>query len=157
MLIKLTTAEDARQIAGWRYDGEYAFYNRREDALEETFENDGSSFSAFDEEGSLVGFFHFGDDGQIPTVEEHVYEDDALDIGLGMRPDLCGKGLGLSFLREGLKFALKRFNVKTFRLSVAAFNERAVKVYGKAGFKTVATVTNSYFNNKFYIMLLKGD
>jgi RimJ/RimL family protein N-acetyltransferase len=65
---------------------------------------------------------------------------------------LCGKGYGLPFLNRGLDYAEQALSTRSFRLSVAAFNERAVKVYQKAGFTIAQEVTNSRFRNKFYIM-----
>src|SRR5206468_9220263 len=55
-----------------------------------------------DEDGELVGFCTFGEDAR---VAGYIYPDDALDIGVGMRPDLVGRGLGLAFTREVLDFA----------------------------------------------------
>jgi len=60
--------------------------------------------------------------------------DDVLDYGLGLRPDLVGRGLGLDFFRAGLEFARERYRPRLIRLHVAAFNERAIKVYERAGF-----------------------
>ncbi|HEY6285153.1 MAG TPA: GNAT family N-acetyltransferase [Ktedonobacteraceae bacterium] len=48
-----------------------------------------SYYSVFNEENELVGFFVFKRDNQ--TVE----------VGLGLRPDLTGKGLGRAFLNAG--------------------------------------------------------
>jgi ribosomal-protein-alanine N-acetyltransferase len=126
---------DAERIARWHYEGPYAFYDMANDPddlaeLMDPQRRENVYFAAVDADGSLIGFFCFSQDGS--TVE----------LGLGLRPDLTGKGLGLSFLEAGLQFARERFSVRAFRLSVAAFNQRAIKVYAKAGFKPGRTYKN---------------
>jgi len=144
------TENYAKQISNWKYDGEYSFYDQKEEYIEEYL--DGSHHACINEDGELIGYFLFGKNAQIPTVENYVYDGDFLDIGLGLAPNLCGKQMGLSFFNSGLDFARKTFGTTHFRLSVAVFNERAIKVYKKAGFTIEQEVTNSYFNNKFIIM-----
>ena len=65
-----------------------------------------------------------------------LFRDDlSMEIGLGLRPDLTGKGLGSTFLDEIEQFILDYFpTVSKLRLSVASFNIRAQKVYQCAGF-----------------------
>jgi ribosomal-protein-alanine N-acetyltransferase len=120
-----------RAIAGWRYAGEYAFYDlvNNPDDLAEFLapENWGGMYhAALDEAGELMGFLQTKLEGQ--TVE----------IGLGLRPDLTGQGLGLGFVEACLGFARERFRPAHFRLAVAAFNRRALRVYERAGFRAVA-------------------
>ena len=136
------TEEAARAVLAWRYEGLYAFYNADlhdlHDGLQEMLA--GSYYAATDEQGALVGFFCFGATAQVPGGHlDGLYADEALDIGLGMRPDLTGRGLGCAFLMAGLDFARQRFAPATFRLSVAAFNQRAIRLYEKVGFQAVAT------------------
>lgn len=50
-----------------------------------------------------------------------------------MNPALCGQGKGLYFVNAGLTFVREKFAVTGFRLTVAAFNQRAIKVYEKPG------------------------
>lgn len=154
LAISPMTAEFARAVSQWTYDGVYSFYSH---SGEPEGLLDGTRVACTDTAGALVGYFSFGTGAQIPTVEEQVYEDGYLDLGLGLRPDLCGKGLGLRFLNRGLDYAEETYHTNRFRLSVAAFNERAVKVYERAGFQTVQEVTNAYFQNRFLVMtLLRG-
>jgi [ribosomal protein S18]-alanine N-acetyltransferase len=54
---------------------------------------------------------------------------------LGLRPDHTGKGLGQGFVTAGLEFAKEKFSPGMFRLSVATFNQRAIRVYERMGFK----------------------
>lgn len=147
------TAEYAREMSLWEYGGEYSFYDRNG----ETDYPEGEAFACLDETGKLAGHFHFGEDARIPTLEENVYAPGYLDIGLGLRPDLCGQGLGEEFLKLGLAFGKAQFSARRFRLSVACFNLRAVKVYERCGFAVDRKVTNSYFKNQFYIMTLDGE
>ena len=119
--------DDAEEIADWRYDPPYDFYDVRADPsgmarLLNPVRRENRTFSVRDEGGELVGFFSFARDGDVVVV------------GLGLRPDLTGRGLGTSFLVQGLDFARERFAPERFRLDVAEFNERAVKVYERAGF-----------------------
>jgi ribosomal-protein-alanine N-acetyltransferase len=122
------TDEEAREISGWRYGPPYDFYNATsdEDDLEELLDSErrkDAYFSAFDDEGALVGFFQFEVEGS------------TVDVGLGLRPDLTGAGLGLDYLMAVLEFARERYSPTRFTLAVAMFNERAIRVYERAGFR----------------------
>lgn len=147
----------AWEISTWKYDGIYSFYNRPsfDKPILEADKIIENSWVVYDSNRTLIGHFHFGPDGQIPTIENYEYTCDYLDIGLGLHPELCGQGYGAEFVTFGIEFANKHYGSTKFRLSVAAFNERAQKVYEKIGFKKVCEVTNSYFQNKFFIMILE--
>ncbi len=95
--------------------------------------------SVYDEDGDLAGYFCFGEDARVPAGRQlGVYErEPALDIGLGMRPDLAGRGLGAEFVRAGLRFAKEAYSPAAFRLTVAASNLRAISVYERVGFEAV--------------------
>lgn len=155
--IRPMTKRNAWEISSWKYDGIYSFYNRpitNEPSVDGDTPID-KSFVVYDNDGTLIGHFHFGHDGQIPTIENFEYTSDFLDVGLGLNPKLCGQGYGVQFTVFVIGFAKQHYGSKKFRLSVAAFNERAQKVYEKIGFKKICEVTNSYFKNKFYIMTLE--
>ena len=80
------------------------------------------------ENGTLIGFF---------TVCK--INNGTVDIGLGMRPNITGNGFGLQFVNAGLAFSKEKYGCKYITLSVATFNERAIKVYKRAGFEAVGT------------------
>ena len=106
------------EVATWRYDPPYDFYN--DDG--KPVRNPERFFAVSDQNGRLVGSLYF---------EER---ESGVFYGLGMRPDLTGRGLGLAFVRLGLEFAHERFPGRRVILDVAHFNERARKVYERAGF-----------------------
>ena len=151
-IVKMT-AEYARQISHWKYDKPYSLYNHSESSVAELM--DGEHFACLTTGGELAGYLSFGKDARIPTVEEDVYDDGFLDIGIGLRPDICGRGYGLSFLQCGLAFAKTHYGIRRFRLSVASFNERAIKVYARAGFVLMREVTHAKFPMKFLIKILR--
>ena len=159
----LITEVDVQAIQSWHYEGPYAVYDLSadpEDDPSEMLERRSPHFAVRDEQGTLVGFFGFGTCAQ-PWVhdEPRLYSDEGiLDVGLGMRPNLTGKGMGLAFVNAGLDFAKKQFAPETFRLYVLTFNERAIRVYEHAGFEPVRTFSqrNMYGVNEFLEMRRKA-
>lgn len=110
--------EDAAVVDGWRYEPPYDFY----DGEDEPVQNPERFFLAR-EGDEIVGFYYFDE------------QEDTVEIGVGLRPDLTGKGLGLHFFLDGVAFAHARFPGRRVTLNVAAFNERAITVYERAGFR----------------------
>ncbi len=146
----------AEELAAWEYPGEYAIYNWQEgEPLDEML--DGSTYGVLNIAGELIGFYQFGQGAQIPTAEELSYPEGPLDMGLGLRPDLCGAGLGKPFVQAGMKFAKTKLQADMFRLTVAAFNRRAQKVYSSCGFVTERTVTHGITGEGFLVMLNTGQ
>ena len=92
------TAELAAEIAAWKYPGEYAVYNREEgSSTDELLE--GGSYALLNSARELIGFYQFGAGARIPAIEEDVYPEGPLDMGLGLRPDICGLGFGEPFVQ----------------------------------------------------------
>lgn len=131
--------DKAKQISKWTYDEPYSIYSMEEseNCIDELLS--GLYFSAVDEAKNLIGYYCFGKAAQVPAGNQFgVYSDKKfMDIGLGIKPNLCGQGIGLYFLNKGLEYGKNKLNVKEIRLTVAVFNSRAIKVYEKAGFKKV--------------------
>jgi ribosomal-protein-alanine N-acetyltransferase len=120
----------AEAIAAWHYDGPYSFYDLHGDGLQEFMDESrwgNVLFTVRDEGDDVVGFLEF------------ILAGDELEIGLGLRPDLTGRRLGGKFMAVSLDFARRRYRPARFRLAVAAFNERAVRVYERAGFVQTGT------------------
>lgn len=151
-MIAPMTEECARKIAEWKYAGAYAIYSFSGDADAMRELMNGEYYVQADEAGEPEGFFCFGASARIPTCEEGAYADGALDIGLGMRPDRCGRGGGAAFVREGMDFAQSAFGAAHFRLTVAAFNVRAIRVYEKVGFRETGIVHLQSTGREFRIM-----
>jgi ribosomal-protein-alanine N-acetyltransferase len=126
--IRAMTAVDATAIAGWHYDGVYSFYDwdQDEDDLAELLDPTewGRRYFAVDRDACLAGFF-------VVKLEDRVAE-----LGLGLRPDLTGRGLGAELVATGVRFA-EGLGAERCTLAVAAFNRRAITVYGRAGFVEV--------------------
>ncbi|HEX2729516.1 MAG TPA: GNAT family protein [Rubrobacteraceae bacterium] len=137
-VLRPITRSEAEQISGWRYPEPYSTYDGNPSSIPGLLEPRYNYHSVFDGAGELVGYFCFGADATIPEGRKRgLYGNDALDVGLGMRPDLTGQGLGPGFVLAGLEFARERFSPPAFRLTVAAFNRRAIAVYEKVGFDPV--------------------
>jgi len=128
----------AAQVAStWEYHDPYHIYNMDSDEKSMTYLLGGSFYSVYQGE-DMIGYFCFGKAARIPWAEENGYYDlGYTDIGLAMRPDLTGKGLGLKFFKLGLNYGEILFPQTTIRLTVACFNHRAQKVYQRAGFKKI--------------------
>lgn len=130
----LTEAE-AREIARWQYKGPWDFYNAPPD--------EGGHLAMMDPayhyhairnaSGELIGYCCFGLDARVSGFD---YDDDeALDVGAGLRPDLTGQGYGAAFLTAILEFGRRHFATRGFRATIASWNERALRMAARAGFQ----------------------
>ncbi len=152
---------DARAILAWRYEGQYAIYNwEDEDDPADMLDRRSPHYAVKDERGELIGFFAFGSSAQVwDSGEPHLYsENKTVTVGLGMRPDLTGKGLGLAFVQAGLDFAREHFKPDYFRLYVLTFNERAMRVYERAGFERTGIYTrlSAEYGNRDFVEMRRG-
>lgn len=130
----------ARAIFEWLYDAPYDLYNLDPEDVEENLQvfldPQCAYYAITDQDGDLVAYCCFGPDAQVPGGD---YRPAALDIGLGVRPDLTGQGCGLTYVQAVLDFALERFEPPALRVTVAEFNKRAQRMCEKAGFRPVQT------------------
>ena len=122
---------DKREICAWHYPGEYAVYDLP--PYEElSREKQGfcdpdraGDYLAFREGGTLLGYVHLKE------------KEETVVIGIGLRPEECGKGRGGELLTVACAVARERFPGKELSLVVRTWNTRAVKCYEKAGFHIV--------------------
>ena len=140
------TAAYADELTRWEYPHPYDRYSML-DADPSEFLDPTSHFLALvDAAGELAGFRSFGRDGQVPGG---TYDDSALDMGGGLRPDLTGRGLGGAAIQLGIDYAWENFDIQKLRVTVWQENKRALKVLSALGFQSldrfVATTTQEEY------------
>jgi [ribosomal protein S18]-alanine N-acetyltransferase len=121
----------AKEVCDWKYDGKYSIYNHPswdkatsgnwaitvEEKRKKEF------FALVDEYDNLCGYIRLRD------KVEYVL------IGVGIKPSLCGHGLGIELMEIVKQQCSKLYPSKKIILEVRSFNERAIKCYKRAGFK----------------------
>lgn len=141
-----------RTIATWVYEPPYALYNWEAEPTEEELrffvDPANGYYSISDHDGALVGYCCFGADAQVPGGE---YSVTALDIGLGVRPDLTGRGRGHLFSEGVVEFARRSVAALPLRVTVASFNQRAMRVWERTGFHQQATFRTTRQGREFTI------
>ena len=125
------TPEYAALLPTWRYPRPYDCYDVADAAPDFFLDPANGYYAAVDDGGELIGFRCFGPDGRVPGGH---YPADALDTGGGLRPELTGRGLGRAVIAAGLAFGRTVFAPTCYRVTVAAFNARALRVVGSLGF-----------------------
>ncbi|MEC0244933.1 GNAT family N-acetyltransferase [Paenibacillus chitinolyticus] len=130
------TETDGKAICTWSYPAPYSVYNwpswEELSARAEEFADPGireKQYAAItNERDELCGFAQF-----FPLTG-------VTRLGLGIRPDLCGQGLGPSYVECLVAEARRRNPGNEIDLEVLVRNERAIKAYIRAGF----AVTDTY-------------
>jgi ribosomal-protein-alanine N-acetyltransferase len=150
---------EAREVLAWHYESPYDIYNADPMHIEESVaglvDPANQYFVASDAEGRILGYCCFGPDARVPGGD---YRDpDLLDVGLGMRPDLTGQGHGPAFFGVVLTFGREQLGARRFRLSVAAFNHRAMRVYERAGFREVGRFRRGGRLDDLEFVVMLGD
>jgi [ribosomal protein S18]-alanine N-acetyltransferase len=133
MRVRELTPADLDDIAGWRYDDRWAVYDS-EGPLDPGL----GYWAVVDGEGAaerLVGFGCLGEDARVPGLPE---ADGVLDVGVGMRPDLVGQGLGPEFATTVLEFARGR-GATRLRAVVQDWNARSLRLVERLGFVRTGT------------------
>jgi ribosomal-protein-alanine N-acetyltransferase len=142
----------SRDVLSWKYDEPYDFYNNEltPEAVSEML--DDSYFAVCDLEKGIVGFFCIGNSAQVPN-NLYNYSKNFTDIGLGIKPELTGKGYGASFFPVVLSYIIETFGNVPIRLTVAKFNQRAIRLYKKFGSRQEAEFIKG--NTEFITMILR--
>jgi len=127
--------EDVERVITWRYPHPYQIYSLTpEDRI--TLLNPAYRYHGVRAEGlGLVGICCFGDDARVEGGEYGQGEPEVLDVGIGLRPDLTGSGLGRGFVSQVLRYGARQYRPRWFRATIAAFNHRSRRTFQGLGFQ----------------------
>ncbi|XEC97779.1 GNAT family N-acetyltransferase [Paenibacillus tarimensis] len=144
----------SQMICGWRYPPPYHIFNW---PSWESMQNNQTDFgdphireqqyaSVVRREGELIGFAQF-----FPLLG-------VTRLGLGLRPDLCGQGIGVPFVKHIAEEACRRCPGDEIDLEVLIWNIRAIRTYEKAGFRISDTYQRNTTNGlaDFHCMVYRG-
>ena len=134
------TAEEAREVAAWRYPPPYDVYDTGPGGAavlaSRTPEGEGS-YPAVDASGAVVAFCVYGAEARVAGQEAVA---GVLDVGAGVRPDLTSTGIGTALLPQALALGRALFAPSVVRTAVAVFNTRSLALCRRAGLEPVRDV-----------------
>lgn len=134
-IITSMTTEHARAISEWKYPPPYNIYEWMPwNQMEELHIEFGDPIlreeqyaSIINSKGELCGFTQF-----FPL-------EGVTRLGIGLHPELCGQGMGETFVQSIVHEAITRKPQDEIDLEVLTWNTRAIKAYQNAGFEITDT------------------
>jgi RimJ/RimL family protein N-acetyltransferase len=136
MRVEPFTEAHEREVESWHYEPPYDFYDLASDPSDTAEMRDPVRRERY---RAVVG-----GDGRLEAFWCFKQDADTVEVGLGLRPDLTGRGLGESILQSQLSYACEQWQPDRFRLFVAAWNERAIRLYERLGFTEVGRETRHF-------------
>ncbi len=127
--------QHAQSICEWRYEPPYDLFHFQP---WETMKRTNIEFGDADIRARQY-VSAFLDDGELAAYVQLFPLTGVTRLGMGLRPDLCGKGFGSILAREAALLAKSRRPHDEVDLEVHAWNTRAIKAYRKAGFEIADT------------------
>ena len=147
--------KNAREFVNWEYEPPYDVYNcppdEIGDAVQYNIDPANNVYAMLDQNETLIGYCSYGKDAQVPGGD---YSEAALDIGLMIKPELTGQGLGSDYAREVIENGIDKYTQKKLRVTIAAFNKRAIRTWEKNGFQQTQNFKRSMDGMEFTIMTL---
>jgi ribosomal-protein-alanine N-acetyltransferase len=129
---------DIDSMVTWRYGGDYALYDFRE-ADRATLLDPANQFLGIRQAGELIGHVCLGVEARVAGMTE---DPQLVDLGVGMRPDVAGRGESRR-LMPALMAALERqLGTVSFRAVIKAWNTRALRAAEHAGFTVSGQLEN---------------
>jgi RimJ/RimL family protein N-acetyltransferase len=152
----LITEQEAIEVLHWRYDDLTVMLQ----PVEQNYEEDLAAlmlpeynyYAVRDAADELVGFCCYGEDAQVVGGD---YTAPALDVGMGLRPDLVGQGRAQGFLQAVLDWGSLHFAPEMFRCTVAAANPRSQRMFARAGFMAVQRFAASSVIDLDFIVMVR--
>lgn len=144
------TETEARSICAWQYPAPYDVYSYPDWEIVERQgwdiaipEKRSAEYIGFRTASGLVAF------GRLTLLQKYVL------IGIGLRPDSCGRGLGVTVMKSLIAEAQKRHPGQLPALEVRTFNVRAIRCYEKCGFRRVKQYVRNTLTgeDRFYFMV----
>jgi RimJ/RimL family protein N-acetyltransferase len=146
--------KSAREFVQWEYPPPYNVYNNPEEQLGEAVHYNidpvNNVYAMFNQDNELIGYCSYGPDGQVPGGD---YSEKALDIGLMLKPELTGQGMGAAFAKEVIRNGLAKYTPKMLRVTIAAFNKRAIRTWEKNGFQKTQSFKRDGDEMEFVILM----
>ena len=121
------------QLQTWRYDGVMARYTFSSDPFEQQWVCRPKSgyWQVRNSTNDLVGFAVIGSSAQTAGI---AYPLEAVDLLVGLRPDLIGQKQGYSLVRDVVAHAQAIQPNKRLRVSIPSWHLAALAVWQRAGF-----------------------
>jgi hypothetical protein len=137
--VRQLTIEDGLDLAGWSRPGAWHI----EDALEAP-EPDEGYWAVVDSTDTLLGFCCVGAAARVPGAPQ---DDYVIDVAIGIRPQLAGRGWSGELGRVAVRYAASVALDRRLRTTVPDWNEAGRHAAKQAGF---SWVSNRVWNHQQY-------
>jgi enoyl-CoA hydratase len=131
--IRELTVEDGMDLAGWSRPGAWGI----EDALERPAPDEGYR-AVVDSEGHLLGYCCLGAAARVPGVPR---DSSVVDVAVGIRPELAGRGWSTELGRAAVEYAASVAADRRLRSTVPEWNTAGRRAAELAGFSLVGART----------------
>jgi [ribosomal protein S18]-alanine N-acetyltransferase len=129
--VRALEPSDAAVIATWHYDGPWSLYDVTD--VRDISHDKGYRAIAGDD-GRLLGFVCIGAEARVAAVGAAV---GVVDVGVGLAPELVGRGYGRTILQPVLAQVLEDAAGAPLRALIQSWNERSLRLCRSLGFEPV--------------------